>query len=80
MLPQKRGPASGGSVHWIVEKILDTWDLPAEFAVWRRLLESRMAKAGSREYVGVLRQHEGFGPTLVHEAVKTALSLWGDQL
>jgi transposase len=51
------------------------WELPAEFAVLRRLLESRMAKAGSREYVGVLRLHEGFGPTLVHEAVKTALSL-----
>jgi hypothetical protein len=51
------------------------WDLPAEFAVLRRLLESRMAKAGSREYVGVLRLHEGFTPAQVHAAVCTALRL-----
>jgi transposase len=51
------------------------WDLPAEFATLRRLLEARLAKTGAREYVGVLRLHEGFSPTQVHEAVCTALSL-----
>jgi hypothetical protein len=51
------------------------WVLPDEFAVLRRLLESRMAKAGSREYVGVLRLHEAFSPTQVHDAVCTALRL-----
>jgi hypothetical protein len=51
------------------------WDLPAEFATLRRLLESRLAKAGAREYVGVLRLHEGFSATQVHDAVRTALRL-----
>ena len=51
------------------------WVLPEEFAVLRRLLENRMAKAGSREYVGVLRLHEGFSPTEVHAAVCAALRL-----
>jgi len=54
---------------------LAEWVLPDEFAVLRRLLESRMAKAGSREYVGVLRLHEAFSPTQVHDAVCTALRL-----
>lgn len=51
------------------------WVLPDEFAVLRRLLESRMAKAGSREYVGVLRLHEAFTPAQVHAAVVAALGL-----
>jgi transposase len=52
------------------------WDLPEEFATLRRLLESRLAKAGAREYVGVLRLHEGgFSPAAVHEAVCSALRL-----
>jgi transposase len=51
------------------------WVLPAEFATLRRLLEFRMAKAGSREYVGVLRLHEGFSPSEVHAAVCAALRL-----
>ena len=51
------------------------WDLPKEFGILRRLLESRLAKAGAREYVGVLRLHEGFRPAAVHDAVCTALRL-----
>ena len=51
------------------------WELPEEFTLLRRLLESRMAKAGSREYVGVLRLHEAFSPAQVHAAVCTALRL-----
>ena len=49
--------------------------LPAEFLVLRRLLESRLAKAGSREYVGVLRLLEGFSLIQVHHAILTALRL-----
>ena len=49
--------------------------LPAEFPVLRRLLESRLAKAGSREYVGVLRLLEGFSLIQVHQAIRTALRL-----
>jgi hypothetical protein len=51
------------------------WNLPPEFLVLRRLLESRLAKAGAREYVGVLRLHEAFSPTQVHDAVCTSLRL-----
>jgi transposase len=51
------------------------WELPAAFAVLRRLLESRLAKAGARDYVGVLRLHEAFSATQVHDAVCTALRL-----
>ena len=54
---------------------LAAWNLPAEFATLRRLLESRMAKAGAREYVGVLRLHEAFTASQVHAAVCTALTL-----
>jgi transposase len=51
------------------------WILPEEFSTLRRLLESRLGKHGAREYVGVLRLHEGFSSTQVHTAVVTALSL-----
>ncbi len=51
------------------------WVLPDDFATLRRLLESRLAKAGAREYVGVLRLHEAFSPIQVHDAVRAALRL-----
>ena len=51
------------------------WALPPEFATLLRLLKSRLAKAGAREYVGVLRLHEGFSPAQVHAAVCTAIGL-----
>ena len=51
------------------------WKLPEDFATLRRLLEDRMAKHGTREYIGVLRLHEAFSPAEVHGAVCTALSL-----
>ena len=51
------------------------WDLPEEFAALRRLLEHRLGTAGPREYIGVLRLHEGFSPVQVHTAVCTALRL-----
>ena len=35
----------------------------------------RMAKEGSREYVGVLRLHDGFSAAQVHDAVCAALRL-----
>ena len=54
---------------------LAAWKLPEAFAVLRRLLETRMAKEGSREYVGVLRLHDGFSAAQVHDAVCAALRL-----
>jgi transposase len=54
---------------------LADWHLPAEFLTLRRLMEANMAKAGSREYVGVLRLHEGFTAAQVHAAVRKALSI-----
>ena len=36
------------------------WELPEEFGVLRRLLESRMGKRGKREFVQVLRLMENF--------------------
>jgi transposase len=39
---------------------LVVWDLPAEFATLRRLLEARMGKPGKREFVQVLRLLEVF--------------------
>ena len=51
------------------------WDLPAEFATLRRLMEARMIKAGRREYVQVLRLLETFELADLHVAVKTALRM-----
>jgi transposase len=51
------------------------WDLPEAFATLRRLLESRMGKAGKREYVQVLRLTESFRLADVEAAVKEALRL-----
>ena len=51
------------------------WDLPEEFGVLRRLLESRMGKQGKREFVQVLRLMESFRKQEVHDAVRDALRL-----
>ena len=54
---------------------LQGWDLPEEFGVLRRLLESRMGRRGKREYVQVLRLLETFSMSEVHAAIKDALRL-----
>ena len=51
------------------------WELPEEFAQLYRLLNARMGKAGSREYVQVLRLLETFALVEVHQAVRDALKL-----
>ena len=51
------------------------WELPEEFGVLRRLLESRMGKQGKREFVQVLRLMESFRKGEVHDAVREALKL-----
>ena len=51
------------------------WELPEEFGILRRLLESRMGKRGKREYVQVLRLMENFRKQEVHSAVRDALRL-----
>ena len=51
------------------------WELPEEFGVLRRLLESRMGKRGKREFVQVLRLMESFRKGEVHDAVRDALKL-----
>jgi transposase len=54
---------------------LQNWDLPEEFAIIRRLLESRMGTRGRREFIQVLRLIEVFAIEDVAAALKTALSL-----
>ena len=59
---------------------LQGWELPAEFATLRRLLEARLSRknrcaAGKREFVQVLRLLETFSIEVVHAAVKDALRL-----
>ena len=54
---------------------LQDWDLPAEFATLRRLLEARLEKRGRREFVQVLRLMEVFRAEDVTAAVRGALSL-----
>lgn len=54
---------------------LASWDLPAEFATLRRLMEARMIKAGRREYVQVLRLLETFEMADLQVAVKNALRM-----
>ena len=51
------------------------WELPEEFGVLRRLLESRMGRRGKREFVQVLRLMEHFRADEVHEGVHDALGL-----
>jgi len=50
------------------------WDLPAEFATLRRLLEARMGKPGKREFVQVLRLLEVFSLEDVLAAIKEAIA------
>ncbi len=51
------------------------WELPAEFAQLRRLLEARLSKRGKREYVQVLRLLETFSLAEVARAVADALRM-----
>jgi len=51
------------------------WQLPECFATLRRLLEARLKKHGSREYVQVLRLMETFTIAEVTHAVEDALHL-----
>ena len=50
------------------------WDLPEEFAGFRRLLEARMGKRGKREFVQVLRLLETFGCDDVVAGIKEAMA------
>ena len=50
------------------------WDLPEEFAVFRRLLEARMGKSGKREFVQVLRLLETFGHDDVVAGIREAMA------
>jgi transposase len=50
------------------------WDLPEEFAVFRRLLEARMGKRGKREFVQVLRLLEIFRRDDVVGGIKEAMA------
>jgi transposase len=51
------------------------WQLPDCFLTLRRLLEARLGKAGSREYIQVLRLLETFPLEVVSRAVEDALRL-----
>ena len=51
------------------------WELPEELIRLRRLLEARLGKAGTREYVHVLRLLEDFRLDHVSGAVRDALAL-----
>ena len=50
------------------------WDLPEEFARFRRLLEARMGKRGKREFVQVLRLLETFRRDDVVAGIKEAMA------
>jgi hypothetical protein len=54
---------------------LAAWKLPDCFAELRRLLEARLRKHGSREYVQVLRLMETFALSEVSQAIEDALQL-----
>ena len=51
------------------------WALPEEFLRLRRLVEARLGKPGTREYVQVLRRLEDFRLAHVRGAVRDALTL-----
>jgi hypothetical protein len=51
------------------------WKLPDCFAELRRLLQARLKKHGSREYVQVLRLMEAFDLSEVSQAIEDALQL-----
>jgi hypothetical protein len=53
---------------------LADWQLPAEFATPRRLLEARMGKSGKREFVQVLQLMEVFKLDDVAAAVRNAIA------
>jgi hypothetical protein len=55
--------------------VLAGWQLPECFAQLRRLLEARLRKHGSREYVQVLRLMETFAIHEVTHAIEDALLL-----
>ena len=50
------------------------WDLPEEFALFRRLLEGRMGKRGKREFVQVLRLLETFRRDDVVAGIREAMA------
>ena len=54
---------------------LQGWELPEDFAILRRLFESRMGRRGKREYVQVLRLLETFSQQEVAAAVRDAIRL-----
>ena len=54
---------------------LQDWQLPAELVRLRRLLETRLGKAGKREYVQVLRLLEDFPLEDVVAAARQAVEL-----
>ena len=54
---------------------LQGWELPDDFGMLRRLLETRMGRRGKREYVQVLRLLETFTQQEVQAAVKDAIRL-----
>lgn len=69
-------PTSGGRSglrSWAAP--LQGWDLPDALATLHRLLETRLGKAGKREYVQVLRLLETFEMDHVAGAIKQALDL-----
>ena len=54
---------------------LQGWELPEDFAILRRLFESRMGRRGKREYVQALRLLETFSQQEVVAAVRDAIRL-----
>ncbi len=54
---------------------LQGWELPADFAKLRGVLEARLGQPGKREFVRVLRLMEEFPQAEVHMAVSQALRL-----
>ena len=54
---------------------LQGWELPEDFAILRRLFESRMGRRGKREHVQALRLLETFSQQEVAAAVKDAIRL-----
>ena len=51
------------------------WDLSPSFAILRRLIEARLNKHGSREYIQVLRLLETFSIKELTHAIEAALQL-----
>jgi len=70
-----RGPPKPAACRLDQAAPLLGWELPEEFGILRRLLESRMGKRGKREFVQVLRLMENFRKEEVHRAVRDSLNL-----